>query len=182
MKVDARDPLRHEEQLRVGTVQQRQEVLAQRLFVAKAVHALTAGCGVGRNHPPACRDVDAAELVAERRRRLRQQERMSTAERLQVGSVGECGLDLHEHLARSGLRIGDGLDAKVTGRVEPGSPHGVNTTFSASRRRNRSSPSAKRSSGSTTGSGTSSCGRSAAASRIASDVAEREPTTVSSRR
>ena len=49
--------------------------------------------------------------------------------------------------------------------MQPERPHGVKTTFNASRRRKSSSPSAKRSSGSTVGSGTSRSSRSASGLR-----------------
>src|SRR5439155_8700849 len=124
----------------------------------------------------------AGELVSERRRRLGEQQRVAAAERLEVGAVSERELDLYEDVARARFRVGHLLDALVARRVEPRRSHGRKTTFSASRRRNRSSPSANRASGSTVGSGTSSSGRSAAASSIAPGVAERAPTTVSSRR
>ncbi len=38
--------------------------------------------------------------------------------RLQVGAVGERDLDLHEHVARAGPRVGDVLEAQVAGAVE----------------------------------------------------------------
>src|SRR5438046_3212054 len=106
---------------------------------------------------------------------------MAVPERLEVGAVGERDLDLHEHVALAGNRVRHILDAQVARCVEARCLHGTKTTFNASRRTKSSSPSWKRSSGSTVGSGTSRSGRSAAAARIESGVAEREPTTVSSR-
>jgi hypothetical protein len=70
--------------------------------------------------------------VPERARRLAEEQRMPTPERLQVGAVGERDLDLDEHVARSRLRIRDLLDAYVSRRMEAGRPHGVKTTLSAS--------------------------------------------------
>ena len=182
MEVDARNPFRDDEQLPIGAVQQRQQVVAEGCAATGALRARSTRSGVRSDDTLSGCDVDAGELVSERRRRLGEQQRVAAAERLQVGAVGERDLDLHEDVARAGLRVGHLLDAQVARRVEPRRPHGRKTTFSASRRRNRSSPSANRASGSTVGSGTSSSGRSAAASSIAPGVAERAPTTVSSRR
>ena len=56
---------------------------------------------------------------------------MAAPERLQVGAVGERHLDLHEHVARAGPRVGHVLEAEVAGAVEARRPHGTNTTFSA---------------------------------------------------
>src|SRR5437870_5806651 len=136
---------------------------------------------VCRNDSPAVLG-EAAEHVPERSGRIAEQNGMAAPERLQVGAVRQRDLDAHEHVAVAGLRARDVLDAYVTRGVEARRPHGVNTTLSASRRRNSSSPSANLSSGRTIGSGTSSSGRSAAASRIAAGVPEREPASVSSRR
>ena len=60
---------------------------------------------------------------------------MPAPERLQVGAVGERDLDLHEHVARPGLRPRHVLDPQVAGRVQQRRLHGVKTTFSASPRR-----------------------------------------------
>ena len=107
---------------------------------------------------------------------------MPAAVGLEVGAVGERDLDLEEDVSLAGHGVGHVLEPQVAGRMEPERPHGVKTTFSASRRRKRSSPSAKRSSGSTIGSGTSRSSRSATASAIYGGEAERVPTSVSSRR
>src|SRR4029079_12466290 len=144
--------------------------------------ARAAGRGVRRDDALPRRDVEAAELVPEGRRQLPQQERVAAAERLQVGAVGESELDLHEQLAGPRLWIRHFFHPQVAPAVVARRPHGVKTTFSALRLVKSSSPSAKRASGRTTGSGTSSSGKSAAASRIDAGVAEREPATVSSRR
>src|SRR5262245_26628409 len=125
---------------------------------------------------------DAAELVTERGRRLLRQQRVPSPECLQVGAVGERELDLHEHVARPGLGPRNVLDAQVTGAVEPRCPHGTKTTFRASPRRYRSTPSTKRSSGIVVTSGNTSVGTSSTASRKYAGVAEREPTTCSSLR
>ena len=181
-RFDARDPLRHDDQLRVRAVQQRQQVRALRFLAAPAGRALAARRRVRRDDASPGRDVDPAELVPERRRQLRQQQRMPATERLQVGAVRQRDLDLDEHVAGSRHRVGHLLDAQVADAVVAQRPHGTNTTFAASRARNSSSPSANRSSGSTVGSGRSSSGSSAAAARIASGDAERRPATVSSLR
>src|SRR4029077_14128902 len=122
------------------------------------------------------------ELMPEGGGQLRQQQRMPAAERLEVGAVGQRALDLHEDVPASRLGIGNLLNAQVARPVVARSLHGVNTTFSARRDVKSSSPSANRSRGSTIGSGRSRSGSSVAASRIVCGVAEREPTTVSSRR
>ena len=93
-----------------------------------------------------------------------EQHRVPPSVGLEVGAVGERHLDLEEHLALAGHGIGNVLESQVAGPVEPQRPHGVKTTFSASRRRKSSSPSAKRSSGRTVGSGTSTSWSSARAS------------------
>lgn len=80
---------------------------------------------------------------------------MATPVRLEVRAVRERDLDLEQNLAVGGGWLRDVLQSKVTGAVEAKRSHGVKTTFSASRRRNSASPSAKRSSGRSTGSGTS---------------------------
>ena len=199
-----------EDELGVGAVEQREQVRAERLLAAAAGVAGAAGRGVGSDDPPPGRDVDPAELVPERARRRPEQHRVTAPERLQVGAVGERDLDLHEHVAL-GDRLGTGyvLEPQVAGPVEdepsrcsvgpeagsrrqrrgvygfsrtPGPPHGTSTTFSAAPSRNSRSASPNRSSGSTVGSGTSSPGSSATASPMNAGVADREPTTVSSRR
>ena len=86
---------------------------------------------------------------------------MAAPERLGVGAVGERDLDLHEHVAGPRPRGGHVLEPHVARPVEAERSHGVKTTLSASRRRYSSSPSAKRSSGSTVGSGSSRSGSSA---------------------
>src|SRR5438445_4073136 len=160
-EIDAGHSLRHDEPLGVRAVQEMQ-------VGAVAVR-------VCRDDSPAVLG-EAAELVPERSRRIAEQNGMAAPERLQVGAVRQRDLDAYEDVAVAGLRARDVLDAYVTRGVEARRPHGVNTTLSASRRRNSSSPSANLSSGRTIGSGTSSSGRSAAASRIAAGVPEREPT------
>ena len=131
-KVPLRDPGRHEQVLGVGAVQERAQVLAQRLLAAAAGRALPAGRRVrGHDTPPGC-DVDPAELVAERARRLGQQEWMPAPEGLRVGAVGERHLDLDEDVALARLRPGDLLDPQVAGPVVHERPHGVKTTLTAS--------------------------------------------------
>ncbi len=181
-EVRPRDPLGDEKQLGVGAVQEREEVLAERLLSARAGGARAARRGVGGDHAAAGRDVDPADLVAERARGRAEQHRMPSAVRLQVGAVRERDLDLQEHVRVRPRWFRDVLEAEIPGPVEPQRPHGVKTTFSASRRRNSSSPSANRSSGKTTGSWTSRSWSSASASRMYAGVADRAPATVSSHR
>jgi hypothetical protein len=73
------DPLGDDDQLRIGAVEQRKQVLAQCLLTAAARRAGAAGCGVRRHHPATRRDVDSAELVPERARRRSEQERMAAS-------------------------------------------------------------------------------------------------------
>ena len=131
-EVAAGDPLGDEDQLGVGAVQEREQVLAERLVAAGARGADAAGRRVRRDHPPAERDVDPAELVPERARRRAEQQRVAAVERLGVGAVGERDLDLDEHVAGAGLRIGNVLEPEVARPVEDQRLHGVKTTFSAS--------------------------------------------------
>ena len=126
------DPGRHEEQLGVGAVQEGAQVLAERLFAAPAGRAGTAGRRVGGDDAASGRDVDPAELVAERARRLREQERVAAVKRLGVGPVRERDLDFHEDVAGAGLGPRHLLDAQVAGAVVEEGPHGVKTTFRAS--------------------------------------------------
>ena len=105
-EVAARDPLRHEHELGVGAVQQREQVLAERLVAAGARRAVAARRRVRRDHAAAGRDVDPAELVSERARRRAEQQRVAALERLRVGAVGERDLDLDEHVAGPGLGSG----------------------------------------------------------------------------
>jgi hypothetical protein len=158
------DPLRHEEQLGIRAVQQRKEVLAQRLLTAAARGASTARGRVGCDDPPACRDVDPADLVPERARQRAEQHRMPAAVRLEVGPVGQRDLDLQQDVSFSGNRVRDVLEPEVAGAVQDQRPHETKTTFAASRRRYSSRPSANRASGSTVGSETSRSWRSATAS------------------
>ena len=158
VQIDRRDPLRHDEPIRVRTGE---ELQVAALLSARAPVAGAAGSGVGGDHTT---PVDEpAELVPERGRRLAQQDRMTAAERLQIGSVGQRNLDLHEHLARAGLGLRYILDAQVAGRVETRGLHGVNTTFSAAPLRYSSTPSSNRSSGSVVASGSTSDGSSSIA-------------------
>ena len=57
---------------------------------------------------------------------------MAALERFRVGAVGERDLDLDEHVAGAGLRIGNVLEPQVARPVEDERLHGVKTTFSAS--------------------------------------------------
>ena len=109
-----------------------------------------------RRRAAARRDVDPADLVPERARQLAEQHGVSAAVGLEIGAVGQRDLDLEEDVAVARNRVG--RRPRAEGRRAHGAderPHGVKTTFSASRRRKSSSPSANRSSGSTIGSGTS---------------------------
>ena len=129
-EVHTRDALGYDEQLRVRAVEQRQQLLAQRLGAAGARGARAAGRGVRSDDAPPRRDVDPAELVPERRRRLAQQQRMAAPERLHVGAVRQRHLDPDEHVAGARLRVRHLLDADVAGAVPAQRPHGTNTTLS----------------------------------------------------
>ncbi len=178
-----RDARRDEDDLGVGAVEEREEVLAERLLPACAGSARAARSRVGGDDPVSGRGVDPAELVPERARRRPEQHGMPSPKGLQVGTVGQRHLDLDEYVAvLPSLGARNGLDPDVAGAVKPQRPHGVKTTFSASRRRKSFRPSEKRSRGRTTGSGSSRKGRSAAASVISCGAAERTPTRVSSPR
>ena len=144
--------------------------------------ALVAGGRVRGDDALAGRDVDPAELVTERARQLAQEDGVAAPEGLEVGAVRQCHLDLHEHVAGAGLRAWDLVEPQIPDAVEAQRSHGVKTTFSAAPERYSSRPSWKRSSGRTTGAGTSISARSSAASRMCRGVAEREPVSVSSRR
>ena len=181
-EVPARDPLGDEEKLGVGAVQQRKEVLAECLLASGARGAGAARRGVRGDEAPPRGDVDAADLVAERARWRAEQHGVAAAIGLQVGPVREGDLDLEYDVSLVRCGVVDLLQPEVAGAVQPEGSHGVKTTFSASRRRNSSSPSAKRSSGRTAGSGTSRSWSSARASGMYGGAAERVPTTFSSRR
>ena len=124
-EVRARDALRHEDELGVGAVEEREEVLAEGLLAAQARWARAAGGGVGSDDAAAGGGVDAAELVPERARRRPEQHGVAAAEGLQVGAVGERDLDLHEHVAVGG-RLGPRhvLEPQVAGAVEDERSHG----------------------------------------------------------
>ena len=134
-EVAAGDPLRHEQELRVRAVQQREQALAQGLVAAPARRALPARRRVGRDHATPGRRVHPAELVTERARRRAEQHRVSPVVRLRVGAVGERDLDLDEHVAGPRLGPGDVLEPDVARPVEDQCLHGVKTTFRASPRR-----------------------------------------------
>src|SRR4029079_2667850 len=123
-----------------------------------------------------------ADLVSEGARQLAEENRVAAPVRLEVGAVGQRDLDLEEDLTVAGHRIRDVLEPEVARAVQDQRPHVVKTTFVASRRRYSSSPSAKRSSGSTVGSGRSRSCSSATASGMYGGAADRAPRTVSSRR
>ena len=130
VQVDGGDPLGNEEPVRVCA---REELERAALLAARTTIAGAARRGVRRDD--AATVDETAELVPERRRRLARQQRMPAPVRLQIGSVGERHLDLHEHVARAGLRPRHLLDPEIAGRVETGRLHGVKTTLSASPRR-----------------------------------------------
>ena len=181
-EVPACDALRHEQELRVGAVQKREEVLAERLLPALAGCAGAARRRVCGDDASPRRHVDPAHLVPERAGRRVEQDRMTATVGLHVGSVRERYLDLEEDVALAGNRVGHLVEPQVAGCMQAERPHGVKTTFRASRRRKSSSPSAKRSSGRSVGSGTSRSSRSATASDMYGGAAERVPRIVSSRR
>jgi hypothetical protein len=131
-KVALGDSGRHQQELGIRAVEERLQVLAERLLAAGARRALPARRRVGCHHPPSGGDVGPAELVPERAGDIRQQERVAAAEGLRVGAVGERDLDLDEHVAgpRHGLR--HLLHPQVAGAVVAEGPHGVKTTLTAS--------------------------------------------------
>ena len=114
-----------------------------------------------------------------------EQHGVAAPERLQVGAVGERHLDLHEHVA-VGLRLGPRhvLEPEVARAVEDERPHGVEDDLERlDRLRKSCSPSSKRSSGSTVGSGSVELGQQLPPlPPCDAGVADREPMTVSSRR
>jgi hypothetical protein len=128
-EVPRRDPARYEQVLRVGTVEERLEVLAELFLAAPAGCALTARCGVRCQHPPPGGDVHPAELVPERTRKLAEEDRVPAPEGLRVRAVCERDLDLDEDVPRAGLRPRDILETQVPGPVEEECLHGRKTTF-----------------------------------------------------
>ena len=60
---------------------------------------------------------------------------MTAAVRLEVCAVRERDFHLEEDVSVPGDGLGDVLEAKVAGPVEPECPHGTKTTLRASRRR-----------------------------------------------
>ena len=175
VQIHARDRLRDDDRLGVGTREER-ELAA--LLSAPATAAAPTGRAVGGDDPPSVDD--PAELVPEPRRRFPCEQRMSAAERLEVGAVGERDLDLDEDVARPCLGPRHLLDAKVARRVQERRPHGTNATLRTSPRRYSSSPSSNRSSGSRVTGGRSSAGSTSSAARKYAGVADRDPTTDSS--
>ena len=132
-EVPRRDPLRHEQVLGIGAVEERLQVLAELLLAALAGGARSARRRVRRDDSPPGGDVHPAELVPERARKLPEEHRMAAAESLRVGAVRERDLDLDENVARPGLRLGHLFEAQVARPVEEECLHGRKTTFSASR-------------------------------------------------
>ena len=103
-EVRPRDPLGDEQQLGVGAVQEREEVLAERLLPARAGGARAARRRVGGDDAASGRDVDPADLVPERARRRAEQHGVPAAVRLEVGAVGERDLDLERARRRRRAR------------------------------------------------------------------------------
>ena len=130
VEVDRGDALGDDEPVCVGAGEEleRSALLAARTAVARAARR-----GVRRDD--AATVDETAELVPERRRRLARQQRVPAPIRLQVGAVGERHLDLHEDVARAGLRPRHILDPQIVRRIETRCLHGVKTTFNASPRR-----------------------------------------------
>src|SRR5262249_30183784 len=118
----AGDPGGHEEDLRVGAVEQREQRLALRLLAASTRRTLATRRGVGGDDPPARRSVDAAELVPERARRRAKEHRVPSAKRLRIGAVGERDLDLDEHVAGAWPRLGNVLEPHVPRPVKDQRP------------------------------------------------------------
>ena len=123
-EVRPRDPLGHEQELGIRAVEQREEVLTERLLPSFAGLARPAGGRVGGDDPSPGGDVDAAELVPEGARRRPEQHRMPASEGLEVGAVGERDLDLDEHVPL-GLRLRPRhlLEPQVAGPVKDERPH-----------------------------------------------------------
>ena len=111
------DPRRDEQVLGVGAVQEGLEVLAERLLAASARRALAARRRVRGDDATAGGDVDPAELMAERARHLREEERVAAPEGLGVGAVREGHLDLDENVPGPGLGAWHLLDPQVAGAV-----------------------------------------------------------------
>jgi hypothetical protein len=137
--VDGGDVRGDEQLLRVGPVQQREQVLAQRLGAPPARPADAAGSRVRagdalartERRTRAGSQDGAGVLVAERRGRRPEQDGMAAAVGLGVGAAGQRRLDADDELARARRGLGALLDADVARRVEDGGPQGWNTTFSA---------------------------------------------------
>ena len=77
------DALGDEQELRVRPVQEREQVLAERLLTALAGGARPARRGVRRDQPTPRRDVDPAQLVPERARKRPEQHRVAAPVRLE---------------------------------------------------------------------------------------------------
>ena len=130
VQVDRRDPLGHDEPLGIRAGEERERTA---LLAALAPWASSARRGVRRDDTAPVDE--AAELMPEASRRLREQKWMAPPVRLQVGAVRERDLDLDEHLSRPRLGPWNLLDPQIARRVEQRRLHGVNTTLSASPRR-----------------------------------------------
>src|SRR5204863_331720 len=89
----------------------------------------------------------AGEFVAEHRRHLRNHHGVPAPKGFHVGPARQRGVDAQDDLARRRRRHRKVFTAQVAGPVEDHCSHGVTYTFSASRRRIRSTPLARRSSG-----------------------------------
>ena len=111
-----------QEELGVGPVQERLQVLAQLLLAAPAGRTRAARCGVRSDDAPS-RGVDSAKLVPEQARRLGQEQRMAASKRLRVRAVGERDLDPDDDITRPGHGVGNLLEPEVAGRVKPQRAH-----------------------------------------------------------
>ena len=178
VQVDGSDPLRNDEPVRVGAGEEQKlaALLAARAAVARAARRRVRGDDAATVDEP-------AELVPERRGRLAQR----AADAHGDTSSGRCRRSAPPRSARAprpGPASGFGhvLDAQVARRVQPRRLHGVNTTFSASPRRYRSTPSANRSSGRIVTVGQNERRQQLDRRVEIRRVAEREPTTRSSLR
>jgi hypothetical protein len=133
-EVPRRDPLRHEQVLGIGAVEERLQVLAELLLAALAGGARSARRRVRRDDSPPCGDVHPAELVPERARKLPEENGMAAAESLCVGAVVSATSIWTR--TSPGLARASGLfEAQIAGPVEEECLHGRKTTFSASRLR-----------------------------------------------
>ena len=148
-------PRRQQDELAVGAVDE-QEILAEIRAPGATRRTGRAWRRVRRDHAIAFAEAGdaradrrdrAGELVPEDRRNLRDHHGVTAAQGLHVGAARQRGIDAHDQLARCRHRHRQVLPAQIAGAVEDHRPHGVTYTFSASRRRIKSTPLARLASG-----------------------------------